>query len=187
MERRTRTVSRGTRSLELEVVCPRGSNHHQAGSIVRGAASPKPFMWAPSNSSASLDYPHAEDAGSPTLPLQRAGWDHTIPRPPPSAVPSQRPVARQRPMAQSLDLFDARGSPALASRASRSRVGTGRLMTSHVGNLLAGDDEFAAPVAQRPANIPIIIDDSWGAATLQLFPAIERTVALGSGRRCRKP
>lgn len=169
---RATTLSRGT--IGVSNVEPNVHGRHH--SIVTGGGSPKPFMWARpvSNVGERPSSRHTEPQASPCSPV-----DPRLPRPPPSASAfGARPVARQKPLSMSLDLFDLRQTPA-------SRAGSRRPLASS-SSLTTTADEFELPYATprtQSIDIPIIVEDSWGDASL---PPVNRTVApITSARRTR--
>mmetsp|Transcript_29939 Transcript_29939/g.92369 ORF Transcript_29939/g.92369 Transcript_29939/m.92369 type:complete len:163 (-) Transcript_29939:233-721(-) len=113
-----------------------------------------------------------------------------VPMPPPSAVPSVRPVARQRPLAMALDLFDARGTPAVALRAHRltSRDGCRPSRSRAAAMGVADDTDEFSPAAAGPADtphIPITVEDGWGDLAAAMPPLEPRGPGTSHGRRRR--
>jgi hypothetical protein len=122
-----------------------------------------------------------------------------VPMPPPSAVPSTRPVARQRPLEMSLDLFDARGTPAVALRSQRLSSRGARHATpgraSGAFGLADTADEFGGPAtggtpAGTPSRssgsqIPITVEDGWGDLAAMMPPLERRPIGTPQSRRRR--
>jgi hypothetical protein len=132
-----------------------------------------------------------------------------VPMPPPSAVPSVRPVARQRPTAFALDLFEARGTPAVALRShrmaaafvhpppgrdehdhrpSRSRaraMGLGADDLDDFAPSAAGGSGGEAATHHHHHHIPITVEDGWGDFAAAMPPLEHRNIGTSHGRRRR--
>lgn len=157
------------------------------------AAQRKAFIWARATSDDSFGSPTSPVPARPQYSRQgdRVPWNAAVPQPPPTAARAERPVARSRPLAQALDLFDAQrlATPSTGTRPSNSRAAQRQEFAKSVG--LTPNDEFdlgpMPPRARSETNIPIIVDDTWHLPGIEAhLPQLEKTVALVSGRRNRR-